>query len=106
MVAMQTILSIAGTLGGLTVIIVSGFKMSKLLKRFIHFLDDYFGEEARPGFAGRPGMQERLRKIEEDVDHISYEMKPNSGSSIKDAINRIEQRLTALEENEGNESKF
>jgi hypothetical protein len=27
-------------------------------------------------------------------------MKPNSGSSIKDAINRIEKRLTALEEKE------
>jgi hypothetical protein len=33
-------------------------------------------------------------------------MKPNSGSSIKDAINRIEKRLTALEEKEGNESKL
>lgn len=102
----QIILSIAGTLGGLTVIVVTGGKISKLTKRFIHFLDDYFGEEARPGFPGRPGMQERLRKIEEDVDHISYEMKPNSGSSIKDAINRIEKRLTALEENEGNEGKL
>jgi len=102
----QIILSIAGTLGGITVIIVTGGKISKSFKRFIHFLDDYFGEEARPGFSGRPGMQERLRKIEEDVDHISYEMKPNSGSSIKDAINRIEKRLTALEENEGNENKL
>lgn len=102
----QIILSIAGTLGGLTVIVVTSGKITKAVKRFIHFLDDYFGEEARPGFPGRPGMQERLRKIEEDVEHISYEMKPNSGTSIKDAINRIEQRLTALEEKEGNESKF
>lgn len=95
----QIILSIAGTLGGLTVIFVTGKKVSGAIKRFIHFLDDYFGEEARPGFEGRPGMQERIRLIEEDVKHISYEMKPNSGTSIKDAIGRIEKRLTALEEN-------
>lgn len=94
----QIILSIAGTLGGITVIVVTAAKISKSIKRFIHFLDDYFGEEARPGFEGRPGMQERLRKIENEVEHISYEMKPNSGTSIKDAINRIEKRITALEE--------
>lgn len=95
---LQIILTVSATLAALTVIIVSLGKISKLVKRFIHFLDDYFGEEARPGFAGRPGMQERIKNIEDQVEHISYEMKPNSGTSIKDAINRIEKRITALEE--------
>ena len=73
-------------------------KVSILTKRFIHFLDDYFGEEERPGFDGRPGLQERLRIIEMQVDHISYEMRPNSGTSIKDAVGRIEKRLDQLEQ--------
>ena len=72
-------------------------KISILIKRFIHFLDDYFGEEERPGFQGRPGMQERMRIIEQELKCVSYEMRPNSGTSIKDAINRIEKRLEQLE---------
>ena len=73
-------------------------KISILIKRFIHFLDDYFGEEERPGFEGRPGMQERLAYMESEIACISYEMRPNSGTSIKDAIGRIEKRLDALEQ--------
>lgn len=95
--AQQTLITIAASITAITAIVVGLRKVSVLTKRFIHFLDDYFGEEARPGFDGRPGMQERMRIIEEELKCVAYEMKPNSGSSIKDAINRIEKRLDALE---------
>jgi hypothetical protein len=88
---------LAATVTAIGVIGVGVHKAITLTKRFIHFLDDYFGEEERPGFEGRAGLQERLRIIEMQVESISYEMKPNSGSSIKDAINRIEKRLDNLE---------
>ena len=88
---------LAATVTAIGVIGVGVHKAVALTKRFIHFLDDYFGEEERPGFDGRAGLQERLRIIEMQVEGISYEMKPNSGSSIKDAINRIEKRLDNLE---------
>jgi hypothetical protein len=91
------LIMLAATVTAIGVIWVGLHKATKLVKRFIHFLDDYFGEEERPGFEGRPGMQERLRAIEMEIECISYEMKPNSGSSIKDAINRIEKRLDNLE---------
>ena len=90
---------LAATVTAIGVIGVGIYKATKLLKRFIHFLDDYFGEEERPGFDGRPGMQERLRIIELEIECISFEMKPNHGTSIKDAINRIEKRLEELERN-------
>jgi hypothetical protein len=90
---------LAATITAIGVIGVGLHKATKLTKRFIHFLDDYFGEEARPGFDGRPGMQERLSYMESEISCISYEMRPNSGSSIKDAINRIEKRLDTLEQN-------
>jgi len=88
---------LAATVTAIGVISVGVYKATKLVKRFIHFLDDYFGEEERPGFDGRPGMQERMRIIEQELKCVSYEMRPNSGTSIKDAINRIEKRLEQLE---------
>jgi hypothetical protein len=89
---------LAGTITAIGVIFVGIYKATKLTKRFIHFLDDYFGEEARPGFDGRPGMQERLRFMEEEIACISFEMRPNHGTSIKDAVGRIEERLDKLEQ--------
>ena len=94
----EFLLMLAATVTAIGVIGVGLHKAVKLVKRFIHFLDDYFGEEERPGFEGRPGMQERLGYMESEIACISYEMRPNSGSSIKDAINRIEKRLDALEQ--------
>ena len=91
------LIMLAATVTAIGVIGVGLHKATKLVKRFIHFLDDYFGEEERPGFEGRPGMQERLGYLESEISCISYEMRPNSGSSIKDAIARIEKRLEQLE---------
>jgi hypothetical protein len=91
------LMMLAATVTAIGVIGVGLHKATKLVKRFIHFLDDYFGEEARPGFEGRAGMQERMLIIEQELKCVSYEMRPNSGTSIKDAINRIEKRLEQLE---------
>ena len=98
MSANEFLMMLAATVTAIGVIWVGLYKATKLVKRFIHFLDDYFGEEERPGFNGRPGMQERMRIIEEELKCVSYEMRPNSGTSIKDAIGRIEKRLDALEQ--------
>jgi hypothetical protein len=35
--------------------------------------------------------------MEEEIACISFEMRPNHGTSIKDAVARIEQRLDKLE---------
>lgn len=91
------LMMLAAVVTAITAIGYGIHKVSILTKKFIHFLDDYFGEEARPGFNGRPGMQERLKFMEEEIACISFEMRPNHGTSIKDAVGRIEQRLDALE---------
>jgi hypothetical protein len=95
----EWLMTIAATITAIGVIGVGLYKATKLVKRFIHFLDDYFGEEPRPGFDGRPGMQERLKFMEEEIACISFEMRPNHGTSIKDAVGRIEERLDKLERN-------
>ena len=94
----EFLMMLAASVTAIGVLWVAISKATKLIKRFIHFLDDYFGEEQRPGFNGRPGMQERMRIIEEELKHVAYEMRPNHGTSIKDAINRIEKRLDQLEQ--------
>jgi hypothetical protein len=94
----EFLMMLAATVTAIGVIGVGVHKATKLTKRFIHFLDDYFGEEERPGFEGRPGLQERLRFMEEEIACISFEMRPNHGTSIKDAVARIEKRLDALEQ--------
>lgn len=91
---------ISGLITAVTIITIGVRKALVLVRKFIHFLDDYFGEEERPGFPGRPGMQERLRIMEMELMSISFEMKPNHGTSMKDAINRIESRLNELEQKE------
>jgi hypothetical protein len=91
------LIMLAATVTAVGVIGVGIHKATLLVKRFIHFLDDYFGEEPRAGFEGRPGMQERLKFMEEEIACISFEMRPNHGTSIKDAVARIEKRLDNLE---------
>lgn len=54
------------------------------LRKISHFVDDVAGEPDRPGVPGRPGLMER-------VAHIEHEVKDNHGSSLKDAVKRIEE---------------
>jgi hypothetical protein len=54
------------------------------------FLEDWRGEDARPGYHKRPGVMERLVSLEEQVKAANHERKPNSGLSLRDAVDRIE----------------
>lgn len=53
--------------------------------RFSHFLDDWFGEAARPGFPGREGVPARLAKVEE----LTKQLGPNGGSHLADKITTL-----------------
>lgn len=69
-----------------------GFKVIRALVRITRqageFFDDWNGEEARPGFDARPGIPERVSRIE-------AQMSTNGGLSLKDQTNRIEATLNA-----------
>ncbi len=47
------------------------------------FAEDWNGTPERRGVPARPGVMERLGRIE-------HELHPNSGLSLRDAVNRIE----------------
>ena len=61
----------------------------RILKRTTHFLDDYFGEPARPGFPDRPGVMQRLQSLTDDVARIQAQVIPNGGSSLRDAVDHL-----------------
>jgi len=97
--------AVAGALLGLWKLTVAGWRMAR---RLGHFLDDWVGEPARPGQPARPGfpdrlasvethmgrMCDRLGDVETTVAAIDHEMHPNSGASLRDAVNRIEAGAT------------
>lgn len=58
----------------------------RLSDRMEVFHTDWYGQAARPGVPARPGVVERLANIE-------GEMKANGGSSLRDAVNRLERMV-------------
>lgn len=67
--------------GGLKVILDH---VAPFFRALGNFLDDWSGEPARPGYAGRTGVMTRLSQLEN-----------NGGSSIKDAVDRIEENVAS-----------
>ncbi|HWU30511.1 MAG TPA: hypothetical protein VN041_15625 [Microbacterium sp.] len=61
-------------------------KLWRLFKQLADFLDDVMGEPARPGVEARPGLMERVMRVE-------HELFPNSGRSLRDQTNRMEEKL-------------
>ena len=112
----ENILAVAALITAVTIIVVGSIKMSRFIKKTVHFFDDFIGEEARPGVPSRAGFSERMSNIEKQLnqgtekfsvienklDRIDYELRPNSGLSLRDAINRIEKRVERLESRESN----
>jgi hypothetical protein len=65
-------------------------KARHLLDSLSRFTVDWFGEDAAPGRDAVPGVMERLNNIDGELKH-------NGGSTMKDAIKRIENKLKAID---------
>lgn len=65
------------------------------IKKMVEFLElftrDWFGETAAPGRDAVPGVMDRLNKIDGELKH-------NGGSTMKDAVKRIEEKLNRIDE--------
>lgn len=83
------VITVAPWLGAFFVAVFFGVKFWKIVapvfREIRNFLDDWKGEPDRPGVKGRAGVMARLGSIE-------HELHPNSGLSMRDAINRTEQQ--------------
>lgn len=81
----------------------AGRAVAVFCSRLSRFLDDWYGEPARPGFPARPGVLERVASIEGQVGAfdrrmtgVEYELRENGGASLRDAVNRINCRLDSI----------
>jgi len=84
--------------GGVLVILgmlwrVAGLPIRRIAERQDEFREDWTGRPARPGRPAVPGVMERLAAIEARVTAVEHEMRPNSGSSLRDAVDRVEQAV-------------
>ena len=100
----DVLMTVVAVIGAVTTASIFFRKVFKIIKRIVHFLDDYFGVEERPGFEKVPGVAERIKNIEESIgylcvrlDFVEKELQPNHGTSMRDAINRIEKRVSEVE---------
>lgn len=82
-------LPVAPWLAALALVVLVVVKIWPLLRKLGHFLDDVAGEPARPGVAARPGLMERLARIE-------HEVFPNSGGSLRDRIDQTADQLAEV----------
>ena len=94
------------------------------VRRFVGVINDFAGEEARPGVERRPGLMERMarqeqadvektRKIDEltvqmsrvradqvamasDMAEVKKEVTTNGGSSLKDAVGKLREQVNEV----------
>ncbi|WP_431962007.1 hypothetical protein [Actinacidiphila sp. bgisy160] len=52
----------------------------RFFRRVTQFIDDYFGEQARPGVPARPGLMERMRDMEERLEAVFHEVFPTTAA--------------------------
>lgn len=52
-------------------------------------LEDWHGEQSRPGVPGRLGVMERLDRIEKTVNSAAFNSQPNHGTSAYDEHTRL-----------------
>lgn len=70
-------------------------KFFKLFKTWFKFIEDWNGTEDNPGVVERlKEGNERFNKIEQEITTIKHELFTNNGSSLRDAVNRIEHNTT------------
>jgi hypothetical protein len=63
----------------------------RLSKTWFKFIEDWNGDENNPGIVERLKQgDERFDRIENEIGYIKAELFTNGGSSMRDAIDRIE----------------
>ena len=87
---MNIIVEISMIVTAITIISVFVVKTTKLVRHIVRFLDSFLGTPENPG------VLDRLNEMEKDIKHIKSEVTYNSGTSLKDAVKRIEDRLDQM----------
>ena len=90
----NTIITIGAVAGAIAAVIAVIAVPIKKIKVFFTWLDkfrrDWEGEEAEPGRDRVPGVMEGLNRLDGELSN-------NGGSSLKDAVQRIEKKINSIE---------
>jgi hypothetical protein len=70
--------------------------LRRLVSRVDEFTNDWHGTPGRPGVPPHDGVMARLGGIEERLTAVEHELRPNSGSSMRDAIDRVDERTRSF----------
>lgn len=84
------IIVITGAILGLTQVVLPLYrKVNRLFDTWSSFVRDWNGEPEEPGREAVPGVMQRLNKLDGELSH-------NGGSSLKDAVDRLEKNQARL----------
>jgi hypothetical protein len=89
-VLLAAILAAAGILG---LALKTARKAWKGLRNLGHLVDELLGIEARGSRPAVPGWAARLDQIQEDLGKVKAQVFPNGGSSLRDAVDGLSDRL-------------
>lgn len=99
--AAAAVLALGGLATALTAIRVVVRGLVRFVRKVDRIATDILGEPERPeeGRERKPGLAERMTGVEQgvaklrvQVDGIIHELHPNSGKSLRDAVDRIDKR--------------
>jgi len=85
-VAISVVALGSGLAGYFKIVVPFASRIKKWITTWEGFMEDWSGEEARPGRDAVPGVMQRLNEID-------GELKRNGGGSMKDSLDRIERDL-------------
>lgn len=84
------VIAVLGAWFSITRFVIPIFKKTKKwTETWEAFMEDWAGQAARPGRDAIPGVMERL-------NNIDGQLKNNGGSTIKDAVDRIEKSIVEI----------
>lgn len=66
-------------------------------RRADQFLEDWNGVSADKGHQARPGVMERLARLENRVNDVQSQVHLNSGHSLRDVVTRTEDAVGQLQ---------
>ncbi|MEY9944875.1 hypothetical protein [Kitasatospora sp. GAS1066B] len=66
------------------------WRVTSALHHLVRHVEDAVADWA--GTDDQPGVMARLGQIEHRIGAIEHELHPNSGSSLRDAVDRVDQR--------------
>lgn len=68
------------------------------LRKLGRLTDRVLGVPADGDTPARPGLLAQVDKLAADVAGLTAEMRPNGGSTLRDAVNRVEKKLGDVEQ--------